>query len=300
MIINELKRRRISVVKCDIRFTTEPLVDLYTLFLDNKFFKNMKHIFFKIKESKLFQYSVLFIIIFNAFTIGLNTYNLGEFSRELIKYLDYLITIFFVIEISIRFIGEPRKSNFFKNGWNIFDTFIVLVSLIPIPNNSSFLLLRLLRVFRVLRVISIIPELKLIIESLIGSLKRVFYVSLLLFIILYIYATIGAIVFSNNIPERWSDVGVSMITLFQVLTLSSWEQVMLPLQDIYWWAWIYFFSFIIVCAITMLNLLIAILVDVVVNQKEKKDDVIKTRNNAEKLNEQFSEEISLDKLRKDQ
>ena len=142
MIINELKRRRISVVKCDIRFTTEPLVDLYTLFLDNKFLKNLKHTFFKIRESKLFQYSVLFIIIFNAFTIGLNTYNLGEFSRELIKYLDYLITIFFVIEISIRFIGEPKKSNFFKNGWNIFDTFIVFVSLIPIPNNSSFLLLK--------------------------------------------------------------------------------------------------------------------------------------------------------------
>ena len=50
----------------------------------------------------------------------------------------------------------------------------------------------------------------------------------------------------------------------------------------------------------MLNLLIAILVDVVVNQNEKKDDVIKTRNNAEKLNDQFCEEISLDKLKKNQ
>ena len=49
----------------------------------------------------------------------------------------------------------------------------------------------------------------------------------------------------------------------------------------------------------MLNLLIAILVDVVVNQNEKKDDVIKKRNNAERLNDQFSEEISLDKLKKD-
>ena len=135
----------------------------------------MKKTFFKIRESKVFQYTVLLIIIFNAFTIGLNTYELGEISRILIKYLDYLITIFFVIEITIRFIGEPKKSNFLKNGWNIFDTIIVLFSLIPIPNNSSFLLLRLFRVFRVLRVISIIPELKLIIESLIGSLKRVFY-----------------------------------------------------------------------------------------------------------------------------
>ena len=77
---------------------------------------------------------------------------------------------------------------------------------------------------------------------------------------------------------------------------------MLPLQAVHWWAWIYFFSFIIVCAITMLNLLIAILVDVVVNQNDKKKDVanMKVRNNVEKLNEQFSEEINLNKLKKDQ
>ena len=225
-------------------------------------------IFYSLKESRLFQNLVISIIIFNAFTIGFNTYDLSEFSKNIINILDYSITIFFVIEIFIRFIGEPKKINFFKSGWNLFDTVIVLISLIPIPNNSSFLLLRLLRVFRVLRIISVIPELKLIIEALLGSIKRVFYVGLLLFIILYIYATIGSILFSNDIPQRWSDVGVSMITLFQVLTLSSWEQVMLPLQKIYWWAWIYFFSFIIICGITMLNLLIAILVDVVINQKK--------------------------------
>ena len=53
---------------------------------------------------------------------------------------------------------------------------------------------------------------------------------------------------------------------------------------------------------TMLNLLIAILVDVVVNQNEKKKNVanMKVRHNVEKLNEQFSEEINLDKLKKDQ
>ena len=200
--------------------------------------------------------------------IGVNTYDLSKFTRQGINYLDYSITIFFIIEILIRFIGEPKKLNFFKSGWNVFDTLIVLISLIPIPNNSSFLLLRLLRVFRVLRIISVVPELKKIIEALLSSVKRVFYVGLLLFIILYIYATIGSILFSANIPERWGNVGVAMITLFQVLTLSSWEQVMLPLQDVYWWAWIYFFSFIIVCGITMLNLLIAILVDVVINQKK--------------------------------
>ena len=228
----------------------------------------MTNLLFKIKESSIFQFCVIFIIIINAITIGISTYNLDVFLANVIKILDYSITIFFVIEIIIRFIGEPSKKKFFKNGWNIFDSTIVLISLIPIPNNSSFLLLRLLRVFRVLRIISVVPELKKIIEALLSSIKRVLYVGLLLFIILYIYATVGSILFSSDNPERWSDVGVSMITLFQVLTLSSWEQVMLPLQDIYWWTWIYFFSFIIICGITMLNLLIAVLVDVVINQKK--------------------------------
>ena len=229
---------------------------------------NMNNFLYNLKESRIFQFIVVLIIILNAITIGVNTYSLSQFIRQTIDYIDYSITVFFVIEILIRFIGEPKKLNFFKSGWNIFDTLIVLLSLVPIPNNSSFLLLRLLRVFRVLRLISVVPELKKIIEALLSSVVRVFYVGLLLFIILYIYATIGSILFSNDIPERWGDVGVSMITLFQVLTMSSWEQVMLPLQDIYWWAWIYFFSFIIICGITMLNLLIAILVDVVINQKK--------------------------------
>ena len=228
----------------------------------------MNKFLYNLKESRIFQFIVISIIILNAITIGVTTYDVSEFTKKAINYLDYLITVFFVIEIIIRFAGEPKKLEFFKSGWNIFDTLIVLISLIPIPNNTSFLLLRLLRVFRVLRLISVVPELKKIIEALLTSVKRVFYVGVLLFIILYIYATIGSILFSIDIPERWSDVGIAMITLFQVLTLSSWEQVLLPLQEIYWWAWIYFFSFIIICGITMLNLLIAILVDVVINQKK--------------------------------
>ena len=223
--------------------------------------------FSNIKDNRLFQFSVVTIIILNAILIGATTYKLDPLFLETIHFLDYVITIFFVIEILIRFIGEPIKSNFFKDGWNIFDTIIVTISLIPIPNNSSFLVLRLLRVFRVLRLISVIPELKQIIEAILQSIKRVFFVSLLLFIILYIYATMGAILFSEDEPSRWGDLGISLITLFQVLTLSSWETVMLPLQEIYWWTWIYFFSFIIICTITILNLVIAILVDVVIQKK---------------------------------
>ena len=236
-------------------------------FLKRNYIIRMISFFSNIRDNRLFQFSVVTIIILNAILIGATTYKLDPLFLEIIHFLDYVITIFFVIEILIRFIGEPIKSNFLKSGWNIFDTIIVTISLIPIPNNSSFLVLRLLRVFRVLRLISVIPELKQIIEAILQSIKRVFFVSLLLFIILYIYATMGAILFSEDDPSRLGDLGISLITLFQVLTLSSWETVMLPLQEIYWWSWIYFFSFIIICAITILNLVIAILVDVVIQKK---------------------------------
>ena len=95
----------------------------------------MNKLLYNLKETKIFQFVVISIIILNAITIGVNTYNLSEFTRQTINYLDYSITIFFVIEILIRFIGEPKKLNFFKSGWNIFDTLIVLISLITIPNN---------------------------------------------------------------------------------------------------------------------------------------------------------------------
>ena len=151
--------------------------------------------------------------------------------------------------------------------WNLFDTSIVLISLIPIPNNSSFLVLRLLRIFRVLRLISVIPELKKIIESLLASVKKVFFVSLLLFVIMYVFGSIGSILFSEADPERWGDLGKSLLTLFQVLTLSSWETVMLPLQKVFLFSWIFFVFFISICSITILNLVIAILVEVVNHQK---------------------------------
>ena len=205
--------------------------------------------FAKLKDNRFFQIIVVSIIILNAILIGATTYKLDPIFLDIIHILDYGITIFFVIELCIRYVGEPRKKDFFKNGWNVFDTIIVAVSLIPIPNSSSFLVLRLLRIFRVLRLISVIPELKKIIEAILASITRVFFVSLLLFIILYIYATMGSILFHDDDPSRWKDLGIALITLFQVLTLSSWETVMLPMQQIYWWAWIYFFSFIVICGI---------------------------------------------------
>ena len=220
----------------------------------------MTNLLYKIKENSVFKSFVIFIIILSALLLGTSTYNLTAESQRVLEFLDYFITIFFCLEISIRFAAEKTKKDFFKEGWNVFDTTIVIFSLVPA--GESVLLLRLLRIFRVLRLISFIPELRELIEALIRSISKLGYVCLLLFIILYIYAVFGSMAFGDIDPQRWSDLGIALITLVQVLTLSSWEQVMLPIQQHVPWAWLYFFSFIALGAITVLNLIIAVLVNV--------------------------------------
>ena len=74
----------------------------------------MNKFLYNLKESRIFQFIVITIIILNAITIGINTYDLSDFAKQSINILDYSITIFFVIEIIIRFIGEPKKLNFFR------------------------------------------------------------------------------------------------------------------------------------------------------------------------------------------
>ena len=61
----------------------------------------MNKFLYNLKESRIFQFVVISIIILNAITIGVNTYELSEFTKQAINYLDYSITIFFVIEIII-------------------------------------------------------------------------------------------------------------------------------------------------------------------------------------------------------
>ena len=231
----------------------------------------MRNYLYKIKENTFFKGSVIAIIILSAVLLGTSTYELNSKAQKALIFLDYFITIFFCVEISIRFAAEKNKKEFFQDGWNIFDTLIVTFSLIPA--GESALLLRLIRIFRVLRLISFIPELKLLIEALIQSLSKLAYVCLLLFIILYIYAVFGSMAFSSTDPERWGDLGVALITLVQVLTLSSWEQVMLPLQEQISWSWIYFYSFIALGSITVLNLIIAVLVNVMseINVSNRED-----------------------------
>ena len=111
-----------------------------------------------ITDHTAFEVVVMSIIIASALSFGVRTFALDPPVMSVINAFDYFVTIFFAIEVLLRFLAEPSKRGFFRKGWNIFDTFIVVLSLIPLPDNEYVLLARLLRIIRVLRLVSFIPE----------------------------------------------------------------------------------------------------------------------------------------------
>ncbi|MDO3382478.1 ion transporter [Gilvimarinus algae] len=219
--------------------------------------------FHRLRSNKAFELFVIGIIVFSALVIGAKTYDIPPLISKIIVFADWFITLFFLVEITIRFIGEPRKRDFFRSAWNIFDTLIVVVSLVPIEDSEMALVGRLIRVFRVLRMVSIIPELRVLISSLIKAMPQLGYVALLMFIIFYIYGAIGSFFFASVNEVLWGDIAISMLTLFRVMTFEDWTDVMYETMEHYPLSWLFYVSFIFLTAFAFLNMIIGIVVNVI-------------------------------------
>ncbi|WP_111496174.1 MULTISPECIES: ion transporter [Marinobacter] len=216
----------------------------------------------RIESSKVFQTSVIAIIILSALTIGAKTYDLPELVEQSLLFLDSAITVFFLLEIVFRFIVYPDKKRFLLDGWNLFDTIVVVGSLVPLDNSDAVLLGRLLRVFRVLRLVSVVPELRFLINSLLKAIPRMGYIALLMFIIFYIYAAMGSLFFARINEELWGDVAVAMLTLFRVATFEDWTDVMYETMSAYPLSWLFYLTFIFLTAFVFLNMMIGVILEV--------------------------------------
>ncbi|TRW48798.1 ion transporter [Aliidiomarina halalkaliphila] len=222
--------------------------------------------FERLRSNKVFETVVIAIILFSALVIGAKTYDEVVPYSGLIDVLDYAITLFFIVELTIRIAAERRFRDFFKNGWNIFDFIIVVGSLIPVDSAESMLLARLLRIFRVLRLVSIVPELRVLMGAFLKALPKMAYVALFMFIIFYIYGAAGSLFFREVNPFYWENVAVAMLTLFRIATFESWTSIMYETMEVYPLSWIYYLSFIFFSAFIFLNMMIGIVLDVM--QKE--------------------------------
>jgi voltage-gated sodium channel len=218
----------------------------------------------RIVESRGFQNLILTAIIGAGVIVGLETYPaVTEGYGQLLRTLDWAILYLFAVEMLLKIIAHGNKPwEFFRNSWNVFDFVIVLVCFLPL--NSHFVaVLRLARILRVLRLVTVLPRLQVLVGALLRSIPSMGYVGMLLFIHFYIYAVIGTFVFGANDPGHFGTLGISLLTLFQVVTLEGWVEIM-KIQMATSPSFgppLYFISFIVVGGMIILNLFIGVIMN---------------------------------------
>lgn len=148
--------------------------------------------------------------------------------------------------------------------------------------------------------VSIIPELRFLLNSLLLALPRLGYVAALLFIIFYIYAAVGSLLFDTINPTLWGDIAISMLTLFRVMTFEDWTDVMYETMEVYPLSWIFYISFIFLTAFAFLNMVIGIIVNVMEEEHAKAVTADPDRHSLENIHEEIQElKMMLAELKQD-
>lgn len=180
-----------------------------------------------IAESKLFQNFVTIAIIIAGVLVGMATYaDFSEKHHDILELLNAIVMGVFIIEILVKIIAEGNKPwLYFTDAWNIFDFIIVAAAFLPF-GGGSVAILRLLRLLRVLKLIKALPKLQMLVGALLKSIPSMGYVSILLLLLFYIYAVAGVFFFGENDPTHFSDLQTSMLSLFRVVTLEDWTDLM--------------------------------------------------------------------------
>ena len=209
-----------------------------------------------------FNWGVTTVIVMNAIVLGMDT-SLWVTAR-VGGYLESANEIFlglFVLEAAVKiFACWPKPGRYFKDGWNVFDFIVIVVSLLPATGELATLA-RLVRLLRVLRLVAALPELRLIVATLVRSIPSMFNVLCLMSIIFYVYAVAGYHLFHEVDPTHWRTLGISALTLFRIITLEDWTDVMYAAMEQHWWAWAYFVSFVVVGTFVVVNLFIAVVIN---------------------------------------
>jgi voltage-gated sodium channel len=224
----------------------------------------------RIADSGRFQAFIFAVIVFNAVVLGLGTYDAirDEIGTVLTLLNDACLAIF-VVELAIRLTAYGRRpQDFFKEGWNVFDFVVIMAVFVPgVRENAT--LLRLVRLLRIVRLVSILPELRMLIRGMVGALPPIGSMGVLALLFLYVYGMLGWILFGNELPERWGDIGQAMLTLFTVFTLEGWNEVLYEGMEVHPWSWVFFISFVLLASLLVVNILIAVIINAMEDAREE-------------------------------
>ncbi|MEL6717877.1 MAG: ion transporter [Bacteroidota bacterium] len=186
---------------------------------------------------------------------------------------DQFFIVLFLIEAVVKIRTYGRK-NYFSSGWNRFDFFIVIMSIpslfmhiLPIPDTSLFLLLRLFRLIRLVRFFTFIPNMGKILEGLGRALKSSVFVLIALFFLNFMLAIFTCHFYGEVAPDLFGNPLLSFYSIFQMFTVEGWneipsevaEKVQSPIME--WIMRFYFGTVVLVGGIFGMSLANAVFVD---------------------------------------
>lgn len=243
-----------------------------------------------IADSQRFQAFIFGVIVFNAVVLGLDTYDaLRDDYGGLLTVLNDACLGIFVVELAIRISAYGRRpQDFFKEGWNVFDFIVIGAAFVPgLRQNAT--LLRLVRLLRVVRLVSVLPELRVLIAGMGRALPPIGSMGVLAILFLYVYGMLGWILFGDELPERWGNIGEAMLTLFTVFTLEGWNDVLYQAQEVHSWSWIFFISFVLLASLLIINILIAIIINAMeeAREAESREELQRLREEAEEAGGEY-------------
>ena len=228
----------------------------------------------RLVESPFFVGFILAVIIANAVVLGLQTYDeIEQRHGDTLNLLNDLFLAIFVVELALRMGAYGRRpQDFFRSGWNVFDFVVIGVAFVPGIRESSTLL-RLARLLRVVRVVRILPELRVLVTGVVRSLPPLGSMLLLTTVMLFVYGMLGWLLFAEELPADWGNIGRAMLSLFVLLTLEDFPRYMEAGMEVHQWSWIYFVTFVLITVFIIINVLIGI----VLNSMEEAREVERRR-----------------------
>jgi len=212
---------------------------------------------------------IAFVILINAVSLALLTMpNIEPTAKETFTQLDQFALYLYLCELIMRMISYgSRPWEFFRQGWNVFDFSIVLLSFGIFGGET--IILRLLRIFRLIRIFRFLPEVRVLTSSIVKSLPPLMSVGVLIFLALFIYGMAGVYIFGEKLPDSWGNITLALTSLFILLTLENFPIYLDEAVAVSPWALPFFLSYIFVVVFTVLNVLIGIVLNAMDEAREE-------------------------------
>ena len=223
----------------------------------------------RIVYSSQFELLIAFIILVNAVSLALLTMpDIDPEVKQTLGELDTFALYVYLVELIMRIVSYGKRPwEFFRQGWNIFDFSIVVLSFGIFSGET--IILRLLRIFRLIRIFRFLPEVRVLTSSVVKSLPPLMSVGVLIFLALFIYGMAGVYLFGEQLPESWGNITLALTSLFILLTLENFPNYLEEAVEISPWALPFYLSYIFIVVFTVLNVLIGIVLNAMDEAREE-------------------------------